>query len=92
MMKPRQVALDVLPKSIAQLAFQGLTAESRQYFKLLTDWALAERQGLDVSHLSGIMHRVRDFCAKQIAKPDLPDDRKAEYTEFISQLTAWRPH
>ncbi len=83
-----QAALNVLPKSIAQLAFQGLTAESRQYFKLLTDWALAERKGLDVSHLAGVMRRVRDFCAKQIANPDLPDDRRAEYTKFISQLTA----
>ncbi|MBH0179992.1 MAG: ATP-binding protein [Nitrospira sp.] len=83
-------ALGVLPQSIAELAFQGLTEESSQYFKLLTDWALAERQGLDVSHLAGIMHRVRDFCARQIAKPDLPEDRKLEYTEFISQLTAWQ--
>jgi hypothetical protein len=68
---------------VAELAFRGLTAESKQYFKLLTDWALAERSRLDVSHLSGIMRRVRDFCADQIAKPDLPDDRKEEYTEFI---------
>lgn len=83
-------ALDVLPKSIAKLAFQGLTAESRQYFKLLTDWALAERKGLDVSHLSGIMRRVGGFCAEQIAKPDLSEDRKAEYTEFISTLTEWQ--
>ncbi|MDH4186174.1 MAG: ATP-binding protein [Nitrospira sp.] len=85
-----QAALGVLPESIAQLAFQGLTAESAQYFKLLTDWALAERQGLDVSRLADIMHRVRDFCARQITKPDLPEDRKLEYTEFISQLTAWQ--
>ncbi len=85
-----QAALDVLPQSIAELAFHGLTAESKQYFKLLTDWALAERKGLDVSHLADIMRRVRDFCASQIAKPDLPQDRKTEYTEFISQLTAWQ--
>jgi len=82
-----QAALDVLPKSIAELAFQGLTAESRQYSKMLTDWALAERKGLDVSHLSGIMRRVRDFCAQQLAKSDLPKERGAEYTEFISELT-----
>jgi hypothetical protein len=85
-----QAALDLLPQSIAELAFQGLTAESRQYFKLLTDWVLAERKGLDVSHLSGIMRRVRDFCAEQIAKPNLPEDRKTEYTEFISKLTEWQ--
>lgn len=85
-----QAALAVLPKSIAELAFQGLTAEGIQYFKLLTDWTLAERKGLDVSHLSGVMRRVRDFCAKQIAKPDLSEDRKTEYTEFISKLTEWQ--
>jgi len=83
-------ALGVLPPSIAELAFQGLTEESKQYFRLFTDWALAERQGLDVSHLAGIMHRVRDFCARQIDKPDLPVDRKLEYTELISQLTTWQ--
>ncbi len=82
-------ALGALPNSIAELAFRGLTDESKQHFTLLTNWALAERSGLDVSHLASIMHRVRDFCANQIAKPDLPEDRKAEYTEFISQLTAW---
>ncbi|MDH4328243.1 MAG: ATP-binding protein, partial [Nitrospira sp.] len=82
-------ALSALPNSVAELAFRGLTDESKQYFKLLTDWALAERQGLDVSHLSDTMHRVRDFCAKQIAKLDLPDSRKSEVTEFIAQLTAW---
>lgn len=85
-----QAALDVLPQSIAELAFQGLTAESRQYFELLTDWALAERHGLGVSQLSGIMRRVRNFCAMQVAKPNLADDQKTEYTEFISQLTAWQ--
>ena len=85
-----QAALDVLPKSIAQMAFQGLTAESKQYFRLLTDWALVERKGLDVSHLSGIMGRVRDFCADQIAKPTVSEDRKTEYTEFISRLSEWQ--
>ena len=84
------VALDVLPKSIAELAFKGLTAESGQYFRLLTDWALAERKGLDVSHLSGIMGRVRDFWAEQIAKPNFPEAKKTEYTEFISTLTEWQ--
>lgn len=85
-----QAALEVLPQSIAEMAFQGLSAKSKHYFDLLTDWALAERQGLDVSHLSGIMRRVQDFCADQIAKPDLSEDRKTEYTEFISQLAAWQ--
>lgn len=85
-----EAALEALPQSMAELAFHGLTEESREYFKLLTDWALAERQGLDVSHLSGIMRRVRDFCATQIAKPELPKDRKAEYIEFISKLTEWQ--
>jgi len=88
--KVSHVALDVLPKSIAELAFKGLTAESGQYFRLLTDWALAERKGLDVSHLSGIMGRVRDFCADQIAKPNFPEARKTEYAEFISKLTEWQ--
>ncbi|MBI4002912.1 MAG: ATP-binding protein [Nitrospira defluvii] len=88
--KVSHVALDVLPKSIAELAFQGLTAESRQYFKLLTDWALAERKGLDVSHLSDSMGRVRDFCAEQMAKPNFPEARKTEYAEFISKLTEWQ--
>jgi len=88
--KVSHVALDVLPKSIAELAFKGLTAESGQYFRLLTDWALAERKGLDVSHLSGIMGRVRDFCADQIAKPNFPETRKTEYAEFISKLTEWQ--
>jgi hypothetical protein len=85
-----QAALEVLPQSIAELAFQGLTAESKDNFELLTDWALTERKGLDVSHLAGIMHRVRDFCARQIDKPELPERQKSEYTEFISQLTAWQ--
>jgi len=88
--KVSHVALDVLPKSIAELAFQGLTAEGKQYFKLLTDWALAERKGIDVSHLSSIMGRVRDFCADRIAKLDFPEARKMECTEFISKLTEWQ--
>ncbi len=82
-----QAALDALPKLTAELAFQGLTTESRQYFKLLTDWALAERKGLKVSHLSGIMRGVRDFYAQKFAKPDLSDERGTEYREFISELT-----
>lgn len=85
-----QAALDVLPQSIAELAFHGLIEESEHYFQLLTDWALVERKGLDVSHLSGVMRRVRDFCTDQIAKLDLPDGRKAEHTEFISKLTGWQ--
>jgi len=83
-------ALLILPQSIAELAFHGLTAESKRYFKLLIDWALAERGQLDVSDLAGIMRRVRDFCATQIAKPDLPDDRRTEYTDFVSQLRTWQ--
>ncbi|MGH7771051.1 MAG: hypothetical protein ACREQA_02295 [Candidatus Binatia bacterium] len=85
-----QAALDVLPESIAELAFHGLTAESRTYFRMLTDWTLSERKGLDVSTLSAVMMQVRDFCAQQIAKPELSDDRKADYKEFMSELTKWQ--
>lgn len=85
-----QTALKMLPSSLAELAYHGLTAESQKYFKLLTEWALSERKGLDVSKLSGVMSRVCDFYAEQLAKQDFPDDRKAEYTRFISALTQWR--
>jgi hypothetical protein len=88
--KGSQAALDVLPQSIAELAFHGLTAESKQHFKLLTDWALAEREGLDVSHLSSIMRRVREFCVDQTAKHNLPEDLRAQYTDLISKLTEWQ--
>ena len=83
-------ALDVLPESIAELAFHGLSEESRKYFRLLTDWALAERKGLDVSTLSGVMRRVRDFYAQQLAKPDFLENRKAEHTKLISEFTEWQ--
>jgi hypothetical protein len=85
-----QTALRMLPNSIAELAYHGLTAESQKHFKLLTDWVLSERKGLNVSKLSGVMRRVRDFYAEQLAKRDFPDDRKPEYTEFISALTQWQ--
>lgn len=85
-----QTALKTLPNSLANLAYHGLTAESQKHFKLLTDWALSERMGLDVSRLSGVMSRVRDFCAEQLAKRSFPDDRKTEYTGFISALTQWQ--
>ncbi len=85
-----KTALKILPNSLADLAYHGLTAESQKYFKLLTNWALSERTGLDVSKLSGVMSRVRDFCAEQLAKRGFPDDRKTEYTGFISALTQWQ--
>ncbi|MGH7180886.1 MAG: hypothetical protein ACREJN_02790, partial [Nitrospiraceae bacterium] len=85
-----QVALKTLPESIAELAFQGLAVESSKHFQLLTDWALSERKGLDVSNLSGVMSRVRDFYAQQLSKPQLPGDRKTEYTDCISGLTKWQ--
>jgi hypothetical protein len=80
----------ILPNCLAELAYQGLTAESQEYFKLLTEWARSERIGLDVSKLSDVMRRVRNFYAEQLAKRGLPDERKAEYTQFISALTQWQ--
>lgn len=85
-----QAALKLLPNSLAELAYHGLTAKSQKYFKLLTHWARSERKGLDVSKLSGVMRRVRDFYDEQLAKRGFPDERKAEYTQFISALTQWQ--
>lgn len=85
-----RAALKALPESIAQLAFHGLTAESKEHFRLLIDWALAERNGLDVSRLSGVLSKVRDFYTEQLGKRDFSDDRKAKYTGFISDLTKWQ--
>lgn len=85
-----QAALNVLPESLAYVAFHGLIAESRKYFQLLTDWVLSERKGLDVSSLSAVMQRVRDFCAQQLTKPNVSMERCAEYKQFIPDLTKWQ--
>lgn len=85
-----QAALVALPECIAYLAFHGLIAESRNYFQLLTDWALLERKGLDVSNFSAVMLRARDFCTQQLAKSNLSAERGAEYKQFISDLAKWQ--
>ncbi|MGH7230779.1 MAG: hypothetical protein ACREJU_05390 [Nitrospiraceae bacterium] len=81
-----EAALNALPECVAELIFQGLLEEGMQSFRQMIEWAILDRQGLDVSTLAAILSRVRNFLVQQLTKPNFPMDRRSEYERAIAEL------
>lgn len=75
-----------LPEAIMEVALQGSPREGIDHFRLLIDWALQEREGIDISQLHWAITRTRESFENQIYKPDFPKDRIEEFQSYIIEL------
>jgi hypothetical protein len=79
-------ALSELPRLIAKLGIQAMPQDALKRFKILVQWVLSGKDGLDVSALVDALCWMRNFLSERLDRPEFPSDHRDEFLEYLAEL------
>jgi len=79
-------AIEVLPGLIIHYATEGNAPEALERLKILVDWAISGKPGLDISIISESIINIYDSLSDRVKNPQCPAHKKDELCKVLDEL------